>query len=208
MRHRRLCRIALSVLSLLVASAFANPLRAAPAEAPVEALWRLQEFEFQFRAARGHYHSCSALHSKITGILEAVGAGSVIVEFGCNPRDLTDRAFARVATATPQAATVENIRAATTFDSRRQLLARLNQIELPTETNLQRFPAEWRTVSVTKIRGLHLGPGDCDLLNDLNEQIFPHLSIRVVRERLSCGSSIISPTQPLLIVEALVRRTA
>jgi hypothetical protein len=208
MRHRRLRRIALGAVAFLAVAGFATPAQSAPTEAPVEALWRLQEFEFQFRAARGHYHSCSALHSKITGILQAVGAGSVVVELGCNPRDLTDRTFARLATATPQAATLDNVRAATTFDSRRQLVARVNQIELPTEESLQRFPAEWKTISVTKIRGLHLGPGDCDLLNDLNEQIFPHLSIRVVRERLSCGNNFMRPAQPLLVIEALVRRTA
>jgi hypothetical protein len=207
MRHRRLCWIALCALSSFFASLTA-PVQAAPAGAPVEALWRLQEFDFHFRAARGHYHSCSSLHSKISGILEAVGAGSVVVKLGCNARDLTDATFARVAAAVPQEATLENIRAATTFDSRQQLTARVNQIELPTQSSVPRFSAEWREVSIAKIPGLHLGPGDCDLLDDLNDQIFPHLSIRVVRERLRCGSSNIRSTPPILVVEALMRRTA
>jgi hypothetical protein len=174
--------------------------------APLDAIWRIQEFDFHFRTSQ-RYHSCASLHQKISGILTAVGAGSVIVKLSCSKDQLTNDAYARVAAAAPVSASPANIEAATTFDSRQALLARLREVQLPKAEDITRFPAEWRTVSLTRMAALHLGPSDCELLEGMNEQIFPHLSIRVVRKRLSCGSpAVLSPARPVLVVEALIRR--
>jgi hypothetical protein len=176
--------------------------------APLDAIWQMQEFDLHIRTMQ-RYHSCSSLHEKISGILAAVGAGSVVVKMSCSKDQLTNEAFARVATAAPVNASPENIEAATTFDSRQTLLARLRDIPLPTAQDIQRFPAEWRTVSLTRVSELRLGPADCELLRGMNEQIFPRLSIRVVRKQLSCNSqAVFSPARPVLVVEALVRREA
>lgn len=176
--------------------------------APLDAIWQVQEFDFHIRTMQ-RYHSCSSLHQKISGILEAVGAGSVVVKMSCSKDQLTNEAFARVATAAPVNASPENIEAATTFDARQELVARLRDVQLPSAQDIQRFPAEWRTVSLTRIGMLRLGPADCELLRGMNEQIFPRLSIRVVRQQLSCNSqAVFSPARPVLVVEALVRREA
>jgi hypothetical protein len=173
---------------------------------PLDAIWRIQEFDFHFRTPQ-HYHSCSSLHDKISGILAAVGAGSVVVKLSCSRDQLTSEAFARVSAAAPISASAENIDAATTYDSRQELLARVHAVRLPTAEDVVRFPAEWRTVSLTRLPALRLGPGDCELLRGMNEQIFPRLSVRVVRQRLSC-QTVFSPSRPVLVVEALVRREA
>jgi hypothetical protein len=173
---------------------------------PLEAIWRIQEFDFHFRTPR-RYHSCSSLHQKISGIMAAVGAGSVVVKLSCSKDQLTSEAFARVAAASPVDASPENIEAATTFDPRQELLARVRSVQLPTPTDIERFPAEWRTVSIARMRSLQLGPADCELLRRMNEQIFPHLSVRVVRKTLSCSSQT-EFARPILVVEALMRRDA
>ena len=210
MRHRRFRPLVLGFAALLVcASARSETKREAVSDAPTEAIWRIQEFDFHFRAQKGRYHSCSSLHSKITGFMEAIGAGSVIVHIGCDRNTLVEHAFARIATAMPIQATPENVRAATTFDTEAQMVARLRQARLPTAETVERFPAEWREVAVRSIHGVRLEPADCDLLHDLHEQILPHLmTVRVVRANLSCGTPYLRPARPVLIIETLMRRAA
>lgn len=211
MRHQCLRPLVFALASLLGCTcAWSATSRAAVTSGvPTEAIWRIQEFEFHFSAARGRYHTCESLQTKITGIMEAIGAGSVIVNIACSPNSLVERVFARIAAATPVQATPENIQAATTFDTEQQMVARLRQTPLPTPETLERFPAEWREVRITKVQGVPLGPADCDLLHDLNEQILPHLtSVRVVRKSLSCPSTGIQTSRPILVVEALMRREA
>jgi hypothetical protein len=174
--------------------------------APLDAIWRIQEFDLHIRTAQ-RYHSCTSLREKISGILTAVGATSVVVQMSCGRDQLTNETFAKVATATPVDATQENIMAATTFDARQALIARLREQRLPTAVDLERFSAEWRTVSLHRVPDLHLSNGDCELLQGLNEQVFPRLAIRVVRKRLQCDSqALFSPSRPVLVVEALMRR--
>lgn len=173
----------------------------------LDAIWRVQQIDLRLRTG-DRYHSCSALHSKIAAILGAVGAEKVVVSVSCNMNSLTNNVLARVATATPVEATAANVQAATTFDARAELVARLRQETLPTANDIQVFPAEWRTVAITTVRGVHLGPGDCDLLQGLTDQVFPRLSVRVVRQRLSCGAGIGAAARPILVVEALMRGQA
>lgn len=210
MRPRRFRLLNAGLATLLgSACAWGATPEALPASEPMEAIWQIQEFDFYFRAAKGRYHSCSSLHSKISGIMEAMGAGNVIVTIACSRDALVESTVARVSTAMPVHASPENIQAATTFDTEQRMVARLRQSSLPTATTLERFPAEWRRVAITTVHGVRLGPEDCDLLQDLHKQILPHLSsVRVVRKSFSCGDSYLRAARPILIVEALVRREA
>jgi hypothetical protein len=206
--HRWTSTLIVALLMLGSAESRATPGQVTIDGVPVEAIWYVQEFDLHFRTGQ-RYHSCSSLHEKISGILTAVGAGSVVVKLSCSKGQLTNETFARVAAASPVSASAENIAAATTFDSRQSLVARVRDEQLPTAEDIQRFPAEWRKVSLTKLGSLGLGAGDCELLEGLNDQIFPHLSIRVVRKQLRCGSTaLFNPARPVLVVEALMRRTA
>ena len=211
MRHLRF-RLLIVGFSAVLGSAAAwsaTTRDAVPSGDPTEAIWKIQEFDFYYRAARGRYHSCASLHSKISGIMEAMGAGSVIVNIACSRDSLVDSTVARVSTAMPVHASPENIETATRFNTEQQMVARLRQVPLPTASTLERFPAEWRRVAITTIHGVRLGPEDCDLLQDLHQQILPHLtSVRVVRKSFACGDSYLRAARPILIVEALVRREA
>lgn len=172
-------------------------------DAVTDAIWRVQQIDLRLKTG-DQYYSCASLRSKISAILGAVGAAKVVVNLACHTGMLTNNVWARLATASPTHATEENIRAATTYDSRTQLVARIRETTLPSANDIAIFPAEWRTVSLTSLRGMNLGPGDCTLLQGLSEQIFPHLELRVVRKRLNCGQN----ARPILIVEALMPREA
>jgi hypothetical protein len=104
----------------------------------------------------------------------------------------------------PVPATEENVRAATTFDTRDELIARLQHVELPTSADIQHFAAEWRAISLTRDRRLHLDAGDCDLMQGVRDQIFAKVAIRVTRGHLGCTSGIATRTRPTFEVEALV----
>lgn len=163
-------------------------------ENTVDAIWRVQRVDFTYRSAEVYY-SCRALQSKIGAILKAVGAHQqMAVDVGCMSGELVRNAFARVTLAMPAVATQENVVAATTFDSRAQLVARVRKVRLPTANDIERFPAAWQTVSLSRDRGLRLEPGDCDLLRGMHEQIFPRLSIRVTQQvRCATGSTRMRP---------------
>jgi hypothetical protein len=75
-------------------------------------------------------------------------------------------------------ATRENIQAAITFDARARLLARLGKYRLPTAAQVEHFPAAWRRVSVTTNGRRRFGAGDCELLSEVQQQIFPQLRVR------------------------------
>jgi hypothetical protein len=92
-----------------------------------------------------------------------------------------------VTLAAPIPATDENVRRATTFDSREELLARLHRTELPTAPDLERFPTTWSRISLQRDRRARVDQSDCDLLRALAEQVFPRMSVRV-EHRFSCAS--------------------
>lgn len=170
---------------------------------PVDAIWRVQRVDFIYRSA-DVYYSCTALQSKIGAILKAVGAHHrIAIDVGCINGELVNNAFARVTVAMPAEATQENVVAATTFDSRAQLVARVRGVRLPTAADIERFPAAWQTVSLSRHRSLRLDSGDCDLLRSMHQQLFPRLLIRASQQRLRCTGST-TRMRPSLEVTALM----
>lgn len=207
MRCLRTSAFILAAAGMLLGAARANATPTEPGSS-VQAIWRVYQFDFHFRAAKGHYHSCESLQTKISGILEAMGADSVVVNVSCSSA-LTENAFVRVATVMPVEATPENVEPATMFSSEQQLIAKLRGSELPTPADLESFPATQRSVEIKQARGIRLGPEDCDLLRDMNEQVILHLPyVRVVKERLNCRHSLTGTMRPVLVVEALMKQEA
>jgi hypothetical protein len=200
--HTRISRI-LMTLAAMAFSIVAGATHQDNTDTGVEAIWRVQSVRFEYRSSDVFYN-CDSLQRKIRAILLAVGAHqSVIIKAGCMPSSAVDSMSAQIALATPVPATEENIRAATAVDSRRELVARLNGAPLPTANDIQRFPAKWRTVSLTRTGGVWLQPSDCDLLRHLNEQVFPKIAVQRTRGRLTCGP-FIGSIKPTLEVMALV----
>jgi len=104
----------------------------------------------------------------------------------------------------PVEATPENIEAITTYNSTRELVARVRNEKLDRAEDVQRFPATWRTVAMSRDRQLKLGPSDCELVEQLRRDVLPRMAIRVEYERLRCSAVFGNIGQPQLRVAALV----
>lgn len=170
----------------------------------IEAIWHVQSVPFLFRG-RNVFYVCSAFQKKLHSILVAVGADpSVIIQTSCKADTLTDRVEARIALATPVAATPENIAAATTFDSKREFLARVQKTPLPTASAIEKFHAASRVVVLEdNPPDMSLEPSDCELLIAVKEQIFPKIDVQVERSTLFCTQAVARP--PILQVRTLMR---
>jgi hypothetical protein len=165
----------------------------------VDAIWRTQLVEFTYNSS-DVYYSCESLRSKVTEILQAIGAYERIrVEMHCAGDSFANHAYGRVMMAVPTEATPENVRAATTYDTRDVLIARLHQLSLPTANDIERFPAHWRS------EGLRLDASDCDLLRALRRQVLPVMPVRIEKERLHCALGASTRIRPTLDVVALMR---
>lgn len=176
----------------------------APPDTQITAIWHIQQIDFVYNSSTVRY-SCGNLQRRIAAILQAVGANaSMGVEIGCSSGELVRYANVHLTLAVPVEATEENLRAATDFDTRDELVARLHQTQLPSAEQITRFPARWRTVALTRSPPLSLGPGDCDLLRAMRDDVFPQLRVRVVSSGLRCGSGSDTRIPPRINVNALM----
>lgn len=195
------CVLLLSLTVQCIASLAAA--RTAPDDTVVEAIWRIQRLPFEYRSLNTYY-SCESLQRKVRAILQLVGAHeAVITQANCAALPATHIRI-QILVATPVPATEENVRAATTFDAKDQLLAQLRQVALPTATDIERFPAQWRTRRLSHIRDLRFTHSDCDLLRGMHEQVFPKLAVRVTsKPKLSCDARA-TMARPDVRYEALI----
>lgn len=168
----------------------------------IDAIWRVQHVDFNHRSARGLY-ACDALQASLEHMLMTLGAHeSLSVRMQCTRTIGVNAVRARITIAIPVEATEENVRAATRFDMRARLAARLGGFSLPTAADIERFPAAWRRIALARDGRFRFAESDCELLSDVQTQILPRLSVRSLR-RLHCVPWATRITQTLE-VEALV----
>ena len=201
---RVLCITAVS-LSVTVSSSVAARTPDPPSRALqiVEAVWKVQSLSFAYSGYATVY-SCDALLAKVRGILQGLGARDTlrIRSMGCT--DMVTHGRMEITLESPVVATPENIEALTTYDSKQELVARVRNEHLASAEDVQRFPAAWKTISMTRDRNLKLGPSDCELVEQLRRDVLPHMSIRVEHDRLRCSPVFGNIGQPQLRVAALV----
>jgi hypothetical protein len=201
---RVLCITAVS-LSVTVSSSVAARTPEPPSRALqiVEAVWKVQSLSFAYSGYATVY-SCDALFRKVSDILHTLGARDTlrIRSLGCT--DMVTHGRMEITLESPVEATPENIEALTTYDSKQELVARVRNEQLASAEDVQRFPATWKTISMTREPGLKLGPSDCELVEQLRRDVLPHMSIRVDYDRLRCSSVFGNIGQPQLRVAALV----
>jgi hypothetical protein len=201
---RVLCITAVS-LSVTVSSSVAARTPDPPSRALqiVEAVWKVQSLSFAYSGYATVY-SCDALLAKVRGILQGLGARDTlrIRSMGCT--DMVTHGRMEITLESPVEATPENIAALTTYDSKQELVARVRNEHLAGAEDVQRFPAAWKTISMTRDRDLKLGPSDCELVEQLRRDVLPHMSIRVEYDRLRCSPVFGNIGQPQLRVAALV----
>ena len=91
----------------------------------------------------------------------------------------------QIALESPAEARPENLLAITDYDSEDLLVARLRGKQLPSATDIPRFPAAWTTLSL-RSADMDLTAGDCDLVHQLRKQVLPKLSVQVLNEPARC----------------------
>jgi hypothetical protein len=173
-----------------------------PDPAVIEAVWKPQRINFVYHGYSTLY-SCSGLQDKLEKILTTVGArdGVELRAYSCD--DAQSIARFQIALASPVEATPENVAELTSYDAHDELVARVRGERLATAEDVQRFPAEWKTISFARSREMRLAPGDCELVQQLREHVLPHMSVQIVTDRVHC-SAFGNIGNPQLTVSALV----
>jgi hypothetical protein len=204
-RHRNLRVIVVAVgLSLSTAAPARADSPEVASERVIEAIWRVQHLDFTYNSHR-HQYTCDSLKNKVRAILRSMGAHETLtIDAGCSGNLIVQQMSARISIAAPVEATVENVRAATTFDARAQLVARLHDKRLPTATDLERFPASWRRVSLSRDNRLDLDAGDCELLDSIRRQLLPQLSVSVRAWGRLCSPGAASRVRRVYEIDALI----
>jgi hypothetical protein len=201
---RVLC-ISAVALSVTISSSVAARTPEPPSRALqiVEAVWKVQSLSFAYSGYATVY-TCDALLDKVRDILQGLGARDTlrIRSLGCS--DMVTHGRMEITLESPVEATPENIEALTTYDSKQELVARVRSEHLASAEDVHRFPAAWKTISMTRDRSLKLGPSDCELVEQLRRDVLPHMSIRVEYDRLRCSPVFGNIGQPQLRVAALV----
>jgi hypothetical protein len=203
MRSERVLRTTVLLAVLLTVSTMTGIAKAgtADAQAHVAAVWQPQIVKFEYRAGNTLY-TCRSLQRKIERILLQVGARerARFRRFYCG--ELSHMVSAEIAVMTPLEATDENLRRLTDYDSQEILIARVQGQRLPGATDLQVFPAAWKRMTLP---GMRFGHGDCDLLQQLRQQVLPKLAVRIVSSNLEqCSTVIGKGVAPHLVVQALI----
>jgi hypothetical protein len=168
----------------------------------VEAIWRRQVVSFEYRADETTY-SCRILWQKISGMLLYVGARTAAPFEGFQCNDFAGTVRLQIALESPVEATPENLRAATDYDTRDLLVARLQGGQLPTAGDVARFPAAWTTLALRESH-MQLTSADCELVQQLRRQVLPKLSVEVVQEPARCVPTLSRGRAPALKVRALL----
>jgi hypothetical protein len=150
----------------------------------IDAIWLPQVVTFTYQADNTFY-SCSSLWQKITGILAHLGARRTAPAHRISCDDFAHTVRLQIALESPAEATPANLLAITDYDSKDMLVARLRGEQLPSASDIPRFPAAWTTLSL-RSADMDLTAGDCDLVHQLRKQVLPKLSVQVLNEPARC----------------------
>lgn len=173
---------------------------ASESSAPVQAAWKTQEIRYSYTGFTTAY-DCNAAEDRLKAILRALGAHEQtrVSAQGCNLNRPSRNFFITITAATPVPAA--DAPKAATNTSRDDLLKRLGVA--PKQLD-EIFPAEWKTVALSRDRKLDLQPGDCELMEGLRDHVLPKLSVKIVSQRVECIPRQLSMQTPDLTVSALV----
>jgi len=164
---------------VLAALTMAGGSAAAMDPAPVEAGWKEVELNF-FYNGRTSFYTCDSIERKITRILVEIGARKSpdVRATGCFSNFSPERfQTVRIRMAVPVPISPgEGL--SPEEKSRRELVAKVRG-EAPGEGIDERFPAAWERVEFSR-KSRFVEDGDCELLEQLELQVFRKLDIRVI----------------------------
>ena len=173
---------------------------AAESSAPVQATWKTQEIRYSYTGFTTAY-DCDAAEDRIKAILRALGAHEQtrVSAQGCDFNRPSRNFFITITAATP--VPLADAPKAANNPSREELLKRLGVASKQLD---ETFPAEWKTVQLSRDRKLDLEPGDCELMEGLRDHVLPKLSVKIVSQRVECIPRQVTLQTPELTVSALV----
>jgi hypothetical protein len=190
------------LLPLVGHSAEETTATSAPANsAPVQATWQTQEIRYSYTGFTTAYN-CDAAEDRIKAILRALGAHeqTKVSATGCNLNRPSRNFFITITTATP-VPVGEATAKSQAETSREELLKRLGVASAQLDGT---FPAEWKTVELSRNRRLNLEGGDCELMEGLKDRVLPKLGVKIISSRVQCIPRQVSIQAPELTVSALV----
>ena len=169
---------------------------------PVQATWKIQEIKYSYFGFTTAY-SCDAAERKLKSILTALGShpATEVQASGC-PLDSPSRNFfITITTATP--IPVSEVPKPTSNEAARAEL--LKRLGVKSDFEAEEFPANWKSVDLSRDKKLRLEPGDCELMQGLRDNVLPKLTVKIETDRVSCTPRQVSINTPELGVSALVR---
>jgi hypothetical protein len=173
---------------------------ASPTDGAVQSVWKPIEIKYSYIGYVTAYE-CDSFETKVRSILLAVGAApqTRVKANGCIGTRPSRNFFVTVTTATPIPASEAK---EPEDKATKELTERLTGKKDPLQTDP--FPAQWKTVDLSRDRRLNLEPGDCELLEGLSKEVLPKLSVNIVTNRITCAPNTLSIQTPPLTVTALV----
>jgi len=193
----------------LVACSGAAPLAQStdePATTPtVEAVWLEHEIDFTYIGFTSYY-SCDGLRDKLRWILDEIGARPDyrISMRGCI-RQTGPEAMpgARIVAALPAEATPEVLEQLASDAPRRELIARATGNSAAMQELTAQFPARPREVKFRSSRTGRLQDGDCELIQQLRDDLLVPMGVKIVESDLRCVPRSVSMGSIRMTVETL-----
>jgi hypothetical protein len=194
-------RLAVSCILATVLSQAACAGAPADSASPVQSVWKPVEIKYSYVGFTTAYN-CDSFEAKVKNILTTLGATPLtkVKANGCIDVNRPSRNFfVTITTATPIPASEakEPPNKAT-----KELAERLTGKADPLKTDP--FPAQWKTVDLSRDRRLNLEPGDCELMEGLSKEVLPKLGVKIVTDRVTCTPNNVGISTPQLTVNALV----
>jgi hypothetical protein len=150
------------------------------------------------------YYSCDGLRSKVRRVLEELGLGDglKVTTRSCirvsGPELMP---MARIVARVPVEATPEVLAQLASDASKRELVARVKG-EAPVEATAQ-FPARRKRVQFESSQLGDLQFGDCELMEQMRNRVFPALGVRVIEDRTHCAPRQVTLFPIHMVVEVL-----
>jgi hypothetical protein len=178
---------------------------AAAQEQTVQAYWNTYEIDFSYMGLTTYY-SCDGLRDSVRDVLRMVGAREdlKIRARGCEISG-TPAVFPRVliTVSVPVEATPENLAELAKDADKRELVAWVRGERAIGVEGPDLFAAVPRQVTISDRGTRDLDPGECELVEQLRDRVFPKLGIRVVDDQLRCIPKHVRHGQIKLTVQAL-----
>jgi len=178
--------------------------RAESSAQPVKAVWQVQEIYLSYLGFTSKY-SCDGMRDRVEGWMKQLGVhDSVVRVAGCDratgPANLPS---VSIVMATPVAATPQALAANAQDKKRSELLTKLQRKGKPALVD-GTFDATRKTVVLYSKETMSPGSaGDCELLENLRDQVIKKIDAHVLNDNLRCTPHQGTVGNPQLEVDLL-----